>query len=140
MYNVIKSVINSQRFELSDMLRKIDTLWLQAQINDDQKTELEALAREKADPAMSVTVMTRLDDLEKRVKDLENGPKPEPAPADPDEPTATEEYPAFRPKQVYVKGDKITFRGKRYVCVLNEYTDRTTWSPADYPAYWQEQA
>ena len=53
MYDIIKTVINSGRYELSDMLTKIDTVWVQGDITDDQKTELTALAREKADPAGS---------------------------------------------------------------------------------------
>ncbi len=46
MYEIIKAVIESGRYELSDMLTKIDTLWIQDDIADDQKTELVALARQ----------------------------------------------------------------------------------------------
>ncbi len=50
MYEIIKAVIESGRYELSDMLTKIDTLWIQDDIADDQKTELVALARQHATP------------------------------------------------------------------------------------------
>lgn len=48
MYYNVKNVINSKQYELSDMLRKIDILWLQSELNDEQKQELIALARENA--------------------------------------------------------------------------------------------
>lgn len=36
----------------------------------------------------------------------------------------------------YNKGDKVTFQGRRYVSTI----DGNVWSPAAYPAGWQEQA
>lgn len=36
----------------------------------------------------------------------------------------------------YQVGDKITFQGERYICVLAH----CVWSPADYPAGWEKQA
>ena len=36
----------------------------------------------------------------------------------------------------YQVGDKVTFKGVRYVCRLPQ----CVWSPADYPAGWQKQA
>lgn len=35
MYEIIKSVIQSGRYELTDMLTKIDTLWVQGSLTDD---------------------------------------------------------------------------------------------------------
>lgn len=37
MYDTIKDVINSGRYELNDMLHKIDTLWVQGDLDDDQR-------------------------------------------------------------------------------------------------------
>ncbi len=128
MYDIIKSVIQSRRFELSDMLRKIDTLWVQGNITDEQRTELINLARENADPEMSNDLAARIEDHERRLRTLEGGGTVPP----------TSEYPEYQPNRVYVKGDKVMFKGKKYICVLNEYTDKTTWSPEDYPGYWQQ--
>ena len=36
----------------------------------------------------------------------------------------------------YQVGDKVTFRGERYVCILAH----CVWSPADYPAAWKKQS
>lgn len=35
----------------------------------------------------------------------------------------------------YNKGDKVTFNGERYICLM----DACTWSPSDYPAAWEKQ-
>ena len=137
MYNVIKSVIMSQRFELTDMLRKIDTLWLESQLTDDQKAELEKLAREHADPEMSRNLAAMVEDHEARLCALEKGSsKPTPEP-DPDEPAATDEYPAWQKDHPYHTGDKVTHKGKRYICHLPEYVDACYWSPSAYPDYWK---
>lgn len=40
MYQIIKDVLTSGRYELNDMLKKIDTIWLQGDIDDGQKAEL----------------------------------------------------------------------------------------------------
>ena len=40
MYSIIQSVINAGSFELTGILRKIDTLWLKGDIDDDRRTEL----------------------------------------------------------------------------------------------------
>lgn len=51
-----------------------------------------------------------------------------------------EEWPEFvQPTHAgtaYQVGDKITFRGERYICILAH----CVWSPADYPDAWQKQA
>lgn len=61
MYEIIKTVIESKRYELADMLEKIDTMWLQDEITEEQKTELVNLARENAKPENSYS------DLQKQI-------------------------------------------------------------------------
>lgn len=144
MYDVIKNVIESGRYELTDMLKKIDTIWLQGGITEEQKTELVQLARENAEPEHSYApLQNQIDtiyvnmtemgktilDLVKRVSTLEKNPV---------EPEPQEEYPPYKQPtgahDAYSTGDKITFNGKKYVCKM----DGCVWSPADYPAGWEE--
>lgn len=127
MYEIIKSVINDGRYVLEDILVKIDTLWLQSSITDEQKQELVDLAREKADMSMSVNIMKKLEDLDKRVSALEN--------KEPSEPS--EEYPEYVVGKWYYKDDKITFEGEKYVCIAPQ-GQVYTWSPSDYPSYWEK--
>lgn len=142
MYDVIKNVIESGRFELSDILKKIDTIWLQGDITDEQKTELITLAREKANPTNSYAPLqeqiekafAEISALTDRVIKLENGGV---TPPDPD----PEEYPEYKQPtgahDAYHRGDKITFNGERYVCVAPDGV-AVVWSPSEYPAYWQK--
>lgn len=129
MYEILRDVITSKRYELSDMLRKIDTLWIQGNLNDEQRTELVKLAQDNANPQDSMDFAKKLAELEARVEKLEQAENPaEPQP---------EEYPPYVMGHWYYAGDKVTFEGKRYICVAPEGAV-CVWSPKDYPAYWEE--
>lgn len=137
MYELVKEVIASKSYELTDMLKKIDTLWVEGKIDEPQRDELIQLARENANPEESkpevTTRLTKLEfdvkTLDERIKRLEDGGSvsPEPGP----------EYPEFVIGKFYYKGDKITYDGKHYECI---YADGMpcVWSPTDYPSGWRE--
>lgn len=138
MYQIIHDVITSKRYELNDILKKIDTIWLQGDIDDDQKDELVEMAREHADPEQSYApIQEQIDQafaqikaLGDRVAALEAGKTPEPSP----EP---EEWPAWvQPTgahDCYNTGDKVTYNGQHYVSKING----NVWSPDAYPAGWE---
>lgn len=135
MYDIIKNVINEGRYDLSSLLIKIDTLWLQSQITDEQKEELVNLARENADIEHSIEVIQKLkeldmkiNELDKRVLALENG-SVEPIPPQ-------EEYPPYEIGKWYYKCDKVTFEDKHYECIAPDGV-ACTWSPSEYPNYWK---
>lgn len=136
MYEVIKNVIQSGRYELTDILAKIDTLWLQGGLTDSERLSLIEMARGKADPSHSYApVQAQIDALAQRVAVLEskyNSTDPE---------TPAEEYPAYVPPtgahDAYYSGNKVTYNGKRYLCIAPEGV-AVVWSPDTYPAYWQE--
>ena len=139
MYQIIHDVITSKRYELRDMLSKIDTIWVQGDLTDEQRTELVELARDNADPAASYAPLqeqinqafAQIKALGDRVAKLEAGETPEPAP----EP---EEWPAWvQPTgahDCYNTGDKVTYNGKHYISKL----DGNVWSPDAYPQGWTE--
>lgn len=136
MYEVTKNVIQSGSYELTDILAKIDTLWLQGSLTDAQRMDLIEMARTKADPSNSFApLQAQIDALAERVAVLEG----KVAPADPDAPT--EEYPEYvQPTgwhDAYFTGDKVTFNGKHYECIAPEGV-AVVWSPDTYPAYWEE--
>lgn len=138
MFDVILSVINTGIFELSDILVKIDTLWLKGDVDDDQRAQLIEEARKKADPSASYAPLQEqvdklaadVDALAARVKALEGGEE-EPA----------EEYPAYvQPTgahDAYHNGDKVTYNGTKYTCIAPEGV-AVVWNPETYPDYWQE--
>lgn len=147
MYEIIKNVINSGRFELTDIMKKIDTIWLQGDITDEEKTELIALAREKADPENSYAPLQKqIDNLYEIVGNLDTGLKAvtdrvtklEGGEIEPEPPST--EYPEYKQPtgshDAYYKGDKVTFKGKKYICIApDDYA--VVWNPEEYPAYWQ---
>lgn len=53
MYEIIETVINSGNFELNDILKKIDIIWLQGGITDNERMQLIESARENAIPEAS---------------------------------------------------------------------------------------
>ena len=128
MYEIIKGVIQSGRYELTDILTKIDTLWVQSSLTDDERTELTDLARSGADPTQGVDVLAKLFDLDKRLKVLENAGTTDPEPG--------EEYPEYIPGKWYHKDDKCTYKGSKYICTAPAEVV-CVWSPEEYPAYWQ---
>lgn len=128
MYEIIKSVIQSGRYELTDILTKIDTLWVQGDLLDDERTELTDLARSGADPAQGVDVLAKLSDLDKRVAALERAGATDPEPG--------EEYLEYIPGKWYYKDDKCTYKGSKYICTAPNGVV-CVWSPDEYPAYWQ---
>ena len=154
MKAIVESVIQSGRYALADILTKIDTLWVQGDLTDDERTELIALAQDNAKPENSYApLQTQIDQAFAELKTLRETveanaqglaslktaveslggtvtePTPEPA----------EEWPAYvQPTgahDAYKTGDKITFDGTHYICKM----DGCVWSPADYPAGWEKQ-
>lgn len=135
MYTIVKGVIEQQRFELSDMLAKIDTEWVLSALTDGEREELIELARQHANPDNGLPgIADRVSALEIRVAALEQGggteggeTDPEPADEWPDyvRPTSKDEY--------YNKGDKVTFEGKHYTCAKNNVAN----SPAELPKAWK---
>ncbi len=137
MYEVIKNVIRSGRYELADILTKIDTLWMHGSLTDAERLELIELARANADPSHSYApLQAQIDALADRVAALEGSVKP----TDPEQPV--EEWPAYVPPtgwhDAYFTGDKMTFNGKRYTCIAPEGV-AVVWSPDVYPDYWKEE-
>lgn len=128
MYNLAKKVIESKNFELSAFLKKIDVLWVQGSVTDSEKEELIALARKHADVQNSMDVFAKLEELDRRVKALEEERVNVEAPS--------EEVDEYVVGKWYYNGDKVTFEGSVYECIA-PMSYPCTWSPSEYPAYWQ---
>ncbi len=137
MYNVVKDVINEGTYELVDILNKINKLWVESVLSEEQRDELVELARSKAVPDNSYVenkeqinlLWQVLEDITTRVTALEN--------EDDVEPPIVEEYPQYvQPTgahDAYNIGDKVTFHGKKYICKM----DNCVWYPLVYPDAWE---
>lgn len=72
MREIIKEVISSGVYNLSDLLRKINTLWLQASLTDQERDELIQLAQENANPEYgNKPIQDQLNTILERVASLE---------------------------------------------------------------------
>ena len=153
MYEIIKNVIESGDYELKDILYKINKMWIESAITEEQKTELDNLARENANAENSYApLQEQIDKAFEEINLLKEtinanaigmsalkdaveklGGKIE-TPAE----QPKEEYPQYiQPTgahDAYNTGDKITYNGKKYICKM----DGCVWSPDVYPAGWEE--
>lgn len=141
MYEIIKNVINTKSYELVDMLYKINKMYIESAITEEQKTELDELARTNAQAENSYAPLqeqidntnARIDSLEERIAKLE-GETTE----DPTEPVEDDEYPEFKQPSgahdAYNIGMGCTFNGEKYICLING----CLWDPITYPAGWQK--
>lgn len=138
MYEIIKDVINSGKYSLADMIKKIDTIWIQGDITEDQKNELKDLAtanapREEDDNELLKRIVGRVEILEEKVATLENGgTKPEPPTDECPEWTAYDGVNAGK----YMTGAKVTHRDKKYVSLV----DNNIWEPGIFgtETVWKE--
>ena len=143
MYEIVKNVINSKRYSLDDMLKKIDTLWVQGDITEEQKNELVTLAQTNADPENSnAPLQEQIEAISREQitlkETVESGgtvvPEPEPQPQ--------EEYPAWEPYNgippvKWQAGSKCTHNGKKWESMV----DNNVWEPGAFgvgPEIWKE--
>lgn len=145
MYKVIKSVIESKRYELAEMLTKIDTFWVQGSITEEERNELVALARENALPENSYaslqeqidTLYQNMAEMAKEILALKNAGSE----SDSETEETADEYPEYvaptGAHDAYYAGDKVTYNGVKYICIAPEGA-AVVWNPDVMPSYWQE--
>lgn len=141
MFEIVKNVILAKNYKLEDMLNKINVLWIEGSISDEEKTSLISLARDNAVAENSYKpIQEQLDNLYKEFDDFKEEVNARlntlEGKEDIEEPV--EEYPPFvKPEgahDCYNEGDKIIYNGKKYICKING----CVWSPDEYPAGWKE--
>lgn len=139
MYNVIKDVLNKGSYELVDILNKINKLWVEGVLVEEERDELVNLARTNAIPDNSYAENTQqianlweyYQQLDIRLSRLENGQGAEPA--EPEEEWLEFVQPTGA-HNAYNTGSRITFtNGKKYICQM----DNCVWDPLTYPDAWK---
>lgn len=128
MFNVVKRVIETKDFELRDILNKINVLWVQGNLNDEQKAELISKAQGNANYKNSIDILKKLEELEKRISALESKEV---------ESEETEKADEYVVGKWYYNGDKVMFDNELYICIAPK-GQVCTWSPTEYPDYWQK--
>ena len=153
MFKTFENVIKNIDFDLRDMLDKIDEKYIENRLTKEEKLQLEEMARASAKAVNSYEdIQKRIDEVSEKLDLLEEtvnanakgtsalkdaieklgGSITEPTP----EPV--EEYPEYvQPTgahDAYKIGDKITFQGNKYECLM----DNCVWSPIEYPNAWKK--
>ncbi len=131
MYEIVKNVIFSGNFKLDDMTKKINTLWVQGDLTEEQKNELFILMKEHLNPEtempealeMCRALKEEVESLKERVTKLENdGIAPEP-------PVGVE-VPVWEPwdgiSDKYQYGAVVTIDQKYYI---DTFQGQNTWMP-----------
>ena len=145
MFDIIKNVILSKDFELRDILYKINKMYIESTITEEEKTELDELARTNAiaknsyasTNAQIENIYKEIDSIKSRLATLES--TEEGSETEPTEPTEPDEYPPYKQPtgahDCYNTGAKITFKGEKYTCLI----DGCVWSPEEYPQGWKKE-
>lgn len=128
---IFEQTIQRGGFDLAEMLERIDLYNVEAKLTDEERESLYALARQHAHPQYNYD--SEIEAIWAAIRELQQaqeGGGTEPG----------DEWPEFvQPTgahDAYSVGDKITWNGKRYICVLAN----CVWSPSVYPKAWKEQS
>lgn len=148
MYEIFKSVITSKSYNLEQMIKKINTRWVEDALTEEQREELIALAQTNADPSQSnAPLQKQIEEISKKqialedtveklsatvqkIKEtVESGGTVVPDP----EPPVTEEYPAWEPYNgippvPYQVGSKVTHNGKKWESMV----PNNVWEPGAF--------
>lgn len=133
MYEIIKDIIENKQYQLSDICNKINKLWLEYQLTDEQRDELIELANtntsednEKPEFEKQLEALRDylMNNIEPRIQALEES-------ASIDLPIA-EEYPAWVPYDGVVNlgydfGAKVTHNGFKWENMLEG--TKNVWEP-----------
>ena len=136
MYNSVLIVIQSGEYNLSDLTKKIDTLWLKSYLTDDERESLTKLAIEKANPDAGLPSFSeRMAALEKRVSKLEGNLSSGGDSGSSDWPEWVQPTGAH---DAYAKGSQVTHNGEKYVSQI----DANVWEPGVFgsESLWTKQA
>ena len=163
MFDFIKNIIEKGNFELKDIIYKINKMYVENHLTEEQKEELEGLARERANPRNSYAEMdkqlediwvaltanrTEVESLKDELKSirkefailnatLKGEELPEEEEVIPEEPEEVI-YPEWTQPNgahdAYHTGDRVMFNGK----LVESTIDGNVWSPEVYPQGWKE--
>ena len=90
MYDIIKNIIQNGMFKVSDLTTKIDTLWAESKLSDDERNELVQMMTDFLNPSTEAPELKDLYErlearvvvLEGAVKELQGGGEEEPEPGE----------------------------------------------------------
>lgn len=144
MYDIIKNIIENGIFRVSDLTNKIDTLWAESKLSDDERSLLVQMMTDHLNPNSEAPELKEMyERLEARVATQEEEVKKLKGeePGGGEEGTVT--VPAWEPwdgiSDKYKYGAVVTHNGKYFLDVLQGM--QNTWEPESAGVderYWKE--
>lgn len=134
MFATFQTIINAGGYDLADLTERIKTMYAMGELSEDEMEQLIEQAQTNAKPDDSYAPLAdRVKAIEEWEPTIEARlAKLEGTPTEP-----SDEWPEFvQPtgaQNAYHVGDKITYNGKHYTCVM----DGCVWTPDAYPQGWQ---
>lgn len=140
MFTTFQTIINAGGYDLADLIQRIKTMYAMSELTEDEMGQLLEKARDNAKPDYSYAPLA---DRVKAIEEWETAVEERLAklegtstdPGEPEEPA--DEWPEYKQPtgahDAYHVGDKITYKGKHYTCIL----DGCVWTPDEYPQGWQ---
>ena len=144
MFETVQSIINAGGYDLTDITERIKTVYAMGELTEEEMKQLLESAQTNAKPDDSYApladrvkaIETWQREVEERLDKLESGSSTDPSELE--EPA--DEWPEYvQPTgahDAYHVGDKITYNGKHYTCLM----DGCVWTPDTYPQGWREEA
>lgn len=141
MFATFQTIINAGGYDLANLTERIKTLYALGELSKEEMEQLLEQAQANAKPDDSYAPLAdRVKAIEEWMTTVEERlAKPESGSStdlgEPEEPA--DEWPEYKQPtgahDAYHVGDKITYNGKHYTCVL----DGCVWTPDEYPQGWQ---
>ena len=143
MFETFQTIINAGGYDLADLTQRIKTMYVMGELTEEEIKQLLESAQANAKPDDSYAPLAdrvkAIEEwettIEERLNKLESGSSTDPC--DPEEPA--DEWPEYKQPtgahDAYHVGDKITYNGKHYTCVMNG----CVWTPDAYPQGWRKE-
>lgn len=96
IYELFKDVIGTGNYVVADMERKLDILFVENKLTEEQRTELLSMLYNNANDAQQIDIVTKLKELEDRIFALEH-------------PSEEVVYPVWTSGYVTQKGEIVQF-------------------------------
>lgn len=125
MKSIFSNVIKNGEYDLSLLLAKIDKYHIEGKLTDAEREELYAQARKE--PTASYDYAVEIEKLWAAIRELqkqESGSIEDETVKEYQQPTGAHD--------AYNKGDKVSYNGVIYECLL----DNCVWSPDVLPSAW----
>lgn len=144
MFETFQTLINAGGYALGEVSERIKTMYVMGELTEGEMKRLLEQARGNAKPDDSYAPLAdrvkAIEEwetaIEERLSKLESGSSTDPGESE----ESGDKWPEYKQPtgahDAYHVGDKITYNGKHYMCVL----DGCVWPPDIYPQGWQEEA